>query len=294
MNSEKNFIRNIKILLIFLSVGVLLSLLFFYVKYQNEQEEINIRRYFDFNSELLLNIIEEERLNALTVSLMLAQNSKIQQCYINENHQECASILQNYVEILSKIPLYKNILIHMHISDLKSLIRSWNKELYGDDLSDFRYTLTQVKQNLQPISGIEAGRCGVYVRGIAPVFYDNSFVGSIEVMLDFEHLSGFSKKQGYNLFILIDKHYATDCFKDENELLGDFIVLNKKGINYNVLPLLKKLDFKNDKFTKIGSNYFLIQPIYDIRNNPIGHIVMHFNKNNDERIISRLNLILNR
>lgn len=248
-----------------------------FFEYKIDQSDEKIKRFFDFNAELLLNTIEEETLNVLALSLILSQNDDIKSCLKYENRQTCKKNLKFYISILQNVPLYKDILIHLHSNDLKSVIRSWDDEKKGDDLRYFRHTIYETKQNKTPTSGIEIGKCGVFIRGVSPVFANNNFLGSIEIMLGFNHLYNLSKRQKYNLLILIKDNYKIECFKNSHIKIHGFNVIDKNDINLNILPFLDKIDFKNQNFIKLKNDYFYSKKLYDFKNNHIGYIIMHKN-----------------
>lgn len=247
-----------------------------------DKSDEKIKNFFDFNAELVLNAIEEERLNALTLSLLLSENDDIKSCLITKNKINCKKVLNFYTEILQNVPLYKDALIHLHSGDLKSIIRSWDDEKYGDDLKYFRHTIYQTKQTKTPTSGIEIGRCGIFVRGVSPIFYNNEFLGSVEVMLNFKHLYTLAKRQKYDILILIKDNYKIECFKNSYIKIYGFNIIDKNYINLNILPFLEKIDFKNKDFIKFRKNYFYSKKLYDFKNNHIGYIIMH--KNNSSKI----------
>ena len=61
--------------------------------------------------------------------------------------------------------------IHFHVPPARSLLRLWKKDQKeSDDLSDFRNTVTTISGGShKPITGIEIGRGGFAIRGIAPI-----------------------------------------------------------------------------------------------------------------------------
>ncbi|QIX87235.1 cache domain-containing protein [Campylobacter ureolyticus] len=156
-------------------------------------------------------------------------------------------------------------------------MRSWDDEKKGDDLRYFRHTIYETKQNKTPTSGIEIGKCGVFIRGVSPVFANNNFLGSIEVMLGFNHLYNLSKRQKYDLLILIKDNYKIECFKKSYIKIHGFNIIDKNDINLNILPFLDKIDFKNQNFIKLKNDYFYSKKLYDFKNNHIGYIIMHKN-----------------
>lgn len=261
---------------------------YFFVDYKKEQAKDNIKKYFDFNAELLLKNIEEGKLTSLTMSLLLSQNQDIKSCNTNK---ECKKILKNYISILEK--LYGDIRIHIHSKDLKSIIRSWEDSLYGDNLQYFRHTIYEAMQTKKPTSGIEIGRCGPFIRGVSPIFLNDEFNGSVEVMVDFKSLYELAKRQGYELFILIKDNYKFECLRERHMNIHNFTLLDKNSVNLNLIPLLESIDLKNNNLVIHNSHYFYSKNLYDFKNNHIGYIVMHISKDKNDKIANALNLIAN-
>lgn len=280
MNLNKVF----KLFLLFIFV-CLLILCGFYYKYLQTQKDQNIKKYFDLNAELMINALENERLNALAISILLSKNSDIRTCYESGDHNYCMNSAKEFASILSQVPNYKNIRIHMHDANTKSLARSFDETKFGDNLSGFRYMLNDVKKNMQPIAGIEVGRCGMFIRGISPVFLDNKFAGSIEVLLDFSRLENIAWSQGLNIFILLNKSFDSDCITNiDKSLLKKYYILNQNIANINLLPNLRRFDFENLNFMKSGQDYFYSKPIVDILNNKVGYVVLHYSDNAASRL----------
>ena len=65
--------------------------------------------------------------------------------------------------------------IHFHVPPARSLLRLWQKKQNkSDDLTSFRETIKTISSGSHaPITGIEIGRGGFAIRGIAPVLADN-------------------------------------------------------------------------------------------------------------------------
>ncbi len=82
--------------------------------------------------------------------------------------------------------------IHYHVPPGFSFLRVWKPQKFGDDLRSFRHTVVKVQQSGKPIAGIEAGRAGLAIRGIAPVIGDSGeILGSVEV---FSSINAHAKK----------------------------------------------------------------------------------------------------
>lgn len=246
----------------------------FYLKFKSEENEIKIKRHFDFGANLLEKIIEEDKLNALAISLILSQNRNVIACLEGGRHGDCMNVTRKYRDILNAVPFYSGIKIHFHDASAKSLARSWSDEFYNDDLSSFRHSLLQIRRNLTPKAIVEVGRCGVFMRGISPVFGEGKFIGSAEVMLDFEHIITQIERMGNNLLVLVNKNFTTDCFYDKIGILKDFIVVNQTP-NYDILSVLATIDLLEENFIKKDGHYFYIKPFSDENGTKLGFIVFH-------------------
>jgi signal transduction histidine kinase/CheY-like chemotaxis protein len=72
-------------------------------------------------------------------------------------------------------------IIQFAFSDNTSFLRVHQPNLHDDDLSHVRYSFVYVNSNMKPISGFEQGRVSHAYRNIFPLFYENEFLGSVEL-----------------------------------------------------------------------------------------------------------------
>ncbi len=87
--------------------------------------------------------------------------------------------------------------IHFHLPSVRSLARMWRPKQakrngewvdISDDLSAFRNTVADVNTSKVPIKGIEPGRGGFTIRGLAPISNEGKHLGSVEVLLPFTEI----------------------------------------------------------------------------------------------------------
>ena len=139
-----------------------------------------------------------------------------------------ASLEQGYKEALKS----GSFRIHFHLPPARSLLRLWKpNQNVSDDLRSFRDTiLTISKDNHEVIKGIEIGRGGFAIRGLAPIFSDeNKYLGSVEVLSTFDPVVKYS-------------------ISNKNELIA--IYMNKE-----FLPIAARL--QNPKMNPIIGNDFV-------------------------------------
>jgi len=75
--------------------------------------------------------------------------------------------------------------LHFHLPDNTSFLRFHRPELFGDDLTDVRYTVATVNATQQPIVGFEEGRIFNGFRYVYPLFWEGEHIGSVEVSVSF-------------------------------------------------------------------------------------------------------------
>ncbi len=105
--------------------------------------------------------------------------------------EQLRRIFDEYL-VTSKKVLGKSTRIHFHLPPARSLVRLWrevqtkNGDL-SDDLSAFRFTILDLngKKSVKNIKGIEVGRGGFAIRGIAPISNYRKKLGSVEVLTSF-------------------------------------------------------------------------------------------------------------
>jgi len=57
---------------------------------------------------------------------------------------------------------------------------------YGDDLSSFRATVVESNETEKVVKGLESGVAGYGIRGVVPVFYNGTHIGTFEIGMGFD------------------------------------------------------------------------------------------------------------
>lgn len=277
---------NKKILLMLAIIVVAGVLAVYKARWDEQTQTENIKKFLDFQTQILNKNIEEEKLSAMTVATLLAQNEHVKKCMSQNNRQMCLETLGEFTKTLSKVPIYENAKFHIHTPEMRSFARSWIP-LYNDDLTNFRHLLDEAKNGV--VAGIEVGRAGVFIRSVAPIFEDKKMLGSIEVLLDFKHLSDFFSQQGLDLFVLLDAGGDLPYQNSSDEgIIDGFHFVNKSYANLNVLPMLKDIKFKSGGFYQTDSHAFTVQPMNDAKGERVGYFVIYFNSDSKERNLAKL------
>jgi methyl-accepting chemotaxis protein len=116
---------------------------------------------------------------------------------------------------------------HFHVPPARSLLRLWKtKQHKSDDLSSFRNTVATISRGSHdPITGIEIGRGGFAIRGIAPVIADNGkYLGSVEVLSSYDPLVKYSiSNENEYIAVYMNKEFLPIATKLQNAIKNPLV-----------------------------------------------------------------------
>ena len=194
------------------------------------------------------------------------------------NRKESFKIINTKIKTLKQLQ-NSNIEIQIHNKDLTTYIRSWDINIKNVPLGSFRQGLLKVREQNKPIVSIELGK-RINIKAISPIVKNNKYIGSVEVIINFDYLSQELKKREYELFILLDKKYLNIDSKLKNlKEIKDYVLINNANIHH-----LRNLNLENIKDYCYISNKtysFVYFSYYDFDNKHLGYIFtsIHNNKN---------------
>jgi len=211
--------------------------------------------------------LNEKEQIGLTSVIALSKNQAIIDALKLGDRQKAYKVLSELSQTYKETTDYKNIKIHIHTKDTKSFLRHWNKDKYGDDLSSFRFSLLKVKKTQEPFVSIESGRAGMLLRGIAPIFDQGEFIGSIEFIQGFNSVvKKYKKFKNYELlFLACNNDNNIKRFKKDTPKISGFYL--SQNIQNTSLDLMKTLDGFNPK--ELELNNYLIQGKYFVTSLPL-------------------------
>ncbi len=204
-----------------------------------------------------------------------------------------APIIKGYTDYSGE----KLLKLHFHLPNARSLVRLWRKGYQtvvdgkkvdiSDDISSFRKTIVEVNTPpYNPITGIEIGRAGLVIRGIAPVGDESgNHLGSVEVLFPFSKVITGSVASGgiqYAVFMDSSKLSIAKSLRDSSKypVVGNKYVLTnfsdssmvKKLINVKFLDVAHKSVYTNE----VGNYCVVGFPIKDFSSATIGVFTFSF------------------
>ena len=147
---------------------------------------------------------------------------------------------------------------HFHLKNNHSFLRMHKQEKYGDDLTNFRYSVKLTNETLNPVDGFEEGRIVPGMRFLFPIFDSTkNHLGSVEISVEIKY---FIKRMESNSlgqinFLVNKKIVDFKRFKDESkELYKDTMVSPLYYTNDNVESKNWKINETKSLVNKINSN----------------------------------------
>ncbi|MCD6091659.1 MAG: PAS domain S-box protein, partial [Bacteroidales bacterium] len=187
-------------------------------------------------------------------------------------------------------------------------LRFHRPEIFGDDLTDIRYSIKMANQTKQIYSGFEEGRTYNGFRNTFPIYYKGKHIGVIE--LSFSNAINISFKQdddvynhlinkdiaNFKLFANQRKNFVQSLLSDEYLYEKEFQHYKKdtanilKQIDKSIKPIIADRLANNENFTilhHINNTDYLITfiSIKNVEGNPAAYIVCY---HKDKSIIARL------
>ena len=185
----------------------------------------------------------------------------------------------------------KALRIHFHVPPARSLLRIWKKNQHeSDDLITFRNTVATISQGSHtPITGIEIGRGGFAIRGIAPVIdEDGKYLGSVEALSSYDPLVKYSvsDKTEY-IAVYMNKEFLPIATRLQDTAkypaIGDrfvFISSTNRGLTDRVLSAdLLAMGQKEMHSVNVDGNYTTVFPIKDFSGKQIGVMAFVYDAN---------------
>ncbi|CAN2046031.1 methyl-accepting chemotaxis protein [Candidatus Magnetomoraceae bacterium gMMP-13] len=220
--------------------------------------------------------------------------------------------LQHTMKSYSSVMDGQKMKLHFHLPNGRSLVRMWRKKQskqsgkwidISDDISSFRKTVIDVNQSGKTVKGIELGRGGFVIRGLASVKSKaGKQLGSVEVLIDFKPvMENTLKKSGKHslfLFMNADKLPITTGLHDPKKypifedryvyVYGTEKSYEKKFININLL------DSGKEKYALVQKENYVLGsfPVNDYKNKQIGVMVYSFEISDVKTMITNADFVM--
>ncbi|RLC84224.1 MAG: chemotaxis protein, partial [Chloroflexi bacterium] len=271
-------------------IGLLTILINFFYSVEDIRSEV----YSSQSKELraaYVNGLREKKVIALTNVINLSSNYSIIESLKSQDRNVAIAGLQTLSRKFKEQTIYKNIKVHLHDANLRSFLRTWDVEKYGEELAGFRKTLRDVKKNKKAIATIELGRAGLLVRGIAPIENDGVYLGSVEFMQGFNSIvKNLRKNREYETAFLMKEDYLSvaTALSSSPKIKEFVLAVKEKNVDKDFLNSLKGVEIEDTKNFQISDEYFLVsEPIKDFSNVIVGYALIGEKTSMVETVIAK-------
>nr|WP_321467755.1 methyl-accepting chemotaxis protein [uncultured Desulfobulbus sp.] len=182
----------------------------------------------------------------------------------------------------------KGVRLHFHVPPARSLLRVWRKnQSKSDDLSSFRETIITISNTHQPVVGIEVGRGGFVIRGIAPIVDANGkYLGSVEALSSYDPLVQYGvSNENEQIAVYMNKSLLNIARElqdtSKHPVVGDefvFVSSSNSAITDKVVSSeLLQMAKKGLVMQRSGDNFISLFPINDYSDKQIGIMAFVYN-----------------
>ncbi|WP_051654178.1 diguanylate cyclase [Persephonella sp. KM09-Lau-8] len=185
MNFIKTYKREILYAVIIFSLLSLISS-FVFCKFYLQAEQNFIDRALKTNKYIILSELRSlTDISDITYDIRINQPDVLLLMYM-ANHTKVRDTyrIQLYKKLL---PVYKSLRkhgirqLHFHLPGSISFLRFHKPDKYGDSLKGIRYTIDLANETRKVVRGFEEGRIFNGFRNVYPLFYDDEFIGTVEI-----------------------------------------------------------------------------------------------------------------
>jgi methyl-accepting chemotaxis protein len=231
----------------------------------------------------------------LTNAVSLTTNLDLKNALLEKNRDKAAKVLKSIGAQYKSNTNFKGIKVHIHDNELKSFLRSWKVNKYGDDLS-FRDTIKEVQRDKKSKVLFELGQSGLFIRGIVPLIHNNTLIGSLEFMQGVGSVSrDFEKEQKRYLMLLTPEALQIAKGAANNKKIDRFVVLNNKYFSDKTISFAKEINY-NKLFKEgyyVSDKFFTtFTTVKDYRGNIVAYNIIGQPTTFIEKKIDNLNSLI--
>jgi len=237
----------LKFFMLIVPVSVIILVLVFIFSIYKKQSLVDMevkkaQKALIFNLEQKL----DKKLDVgLTNAVSLTTNLVLIEALKQNDREKAAKVIKSIGLQYKNNTNFKGIKVHIHDNQLKSFLRSWKIDKYGDDLS-FRTNIKSVQDTKKAKVLFELGKSGLFIRGIVPIIENNKLLGSLEFMQGVGSVSRDFEKENKNYIMLLTPK-ALQIAKGAvaNKKVDKYVVLNNKYFSQKTVDFAKSINFEN-------------------------------------------------
>lgn len=212
----------------------------------------------------------------LTNALQIAFNPLIRQAFRDGDRQAAFDILTEYGDAFKANTNFNNVQVHLIDADLRSFVKSWSAESYGESL-DYSAAYAQVRQSGSPLVTMEPSQKGLRLKGLFPVVANGEFLGIVNFEGGLNSVKRDFKPNGIEFIYALDEDYldiATSLA--DAPRIGSYAV-SQSDVDEEFLPYTQTaldLDLAAESYSFDDSYLTRIVPVELFNGEPVGIYIL--------------------
>lgn len=208
-NWLKNAVARLGIASRFISINILgiavVTVVFILITIARDKQITTLSQQNQYREhyETFLATVDAQRDTALALAISFARQTDIQKAFAEQNRPELTRLtMPTYIALDNQLDIPQ---CQFHLPGAISFLRLHDLTAYEDDLSSFRQSVLDAQNLRENIGGVESGRGGLGIRGVAPVWYGPDFIGTVEfgMNLDRTFLKEYSRHYQFDVSVYL-------------------------------------------------------------------------------------------
>lgn len=170
-----------KLLIPFLFLAAMGAMALFLVSYRFQAHliRLNEAKRLTGKYHYFLDTLDLRKDQVLSLASLVAEDPSVSRALAEKDRQGLMDVVKARFETLRRD--YNIAQLHFHTPSGKSFLRVHRPSLYGDALRALRQTVNVAASTGRKAAGLEKGTTGFSLRGVVPVRYQGTQVGTVEV-----------------------------------------------------------------------------------------------------------------
>ncbi len=219
-------------------------------------------------------MIYEKQKATVALALSISKNPYLAEDVIKNNIT--AKYYEDLIDELRENTLYKNIWVQILDARGVSLYRSWTEQK-GDNLIYLRKDLAELVREKKVISSISVGKFDLSIKAMVPLFWDEKFIGIIELISHFNSISSRLAESDIDSVVVLKKEFRKSLqFPFTGMFIGDYYVANFDApkILRDYLEKYGVENYFNDSY-KVENNFIISSyPLKGQDSQVLGYYIM--------------------
>lgn len=208
-----------------------------------------------------------------------AHVGKIKEAILLEERQPIIDEVVGVKKYYAGLTKFRGFQLHVITADGRSLVKSWDKESWNQDLTN-NPAIKRFLKDKTPSSSMGATSFGVGLLSLVPIQADGEFAGIMGLAQGVGSISRSFKKVGEFYLMALSKSYVRELLGENSDLLknnavGDqFVVAKNKWFDQKTMDAFKEANHSElfQQSYSFSDNYvYFSKPIYDAQDKLMGY-----------------------